>query len=324
MPDLLHNFREIGMKVFKGVLFIIYTLLTIFVVGASIIIYQMSINIQNTGYAEFANTSYMLNTNQDELLNIPKGALISFVKSTTNYNINDIVICKNSEDELLIGKVTNYSNDADYVTYKLDVNSEIIDLPKLYVLGRADSYSVFLGNLMSINGSNTGRILCSVIPAAICIVILAFIIFIFISKRDTKKDEKRFTEKDMCLLNNVSRDRMGKDQNFEIFRQKKPFVNPNSHTELIKYDWLKDVADNAKQITQKEYQENKNQMTETEKLEGNYSPKKAETDKPDITPSKILSFEEIETSLDKKEKTHSKNERIINDMLKMLNQDKKD
>lgn len=234
------------MKLFKNILFVVYIILTIFVILISSVLYKVSTDIQSSGYTTIGGTSYMLQTQNENVLNIPTNALVKFVKYESGYGVDDYIVCKDSDDKLMLGVVINYANDADYILYTIDTGDAVLELPRIYVLGKADNYSMFLGSVVSFNTSAVARTFCLIVPPTIMLVILAVMICIIIFKRHQDNENIHKEGSEEALYNVISKDTVAQDvpvQNED--KHRKTYVNPNSHIELLKYDWLKEVADKA-------------------------------------------------------------------------------
>ncbi len=276
------------MKVFKKVLFVIYSVLTLFAVASSAMLYIICSDIETDGYSEFMGTNYMLLAQPDESFGIPENSLLRFYASDSAYKVNDVVVCKNSQDELYIGVVTDYSNDADYVTYLVDKSGESVQVPKLYVLGQADNYSEFLGGIVASNQSFGARFLFLILPPLILLVGVVVIAVIVLIKRHKIAAEQSDYEEGVRFENaplNTFEQNPSASK-----KERKPYINPHSHTELLKYDWLKEVAAAA--------EENLSENTHSAPAQAQEKPSQADSekaasnDKSDLTDSEDISKEQ--------------------------------
>lgn len=338
------------MKRLKGVLLALYSIITVFAVVTSVIVYKMSSDIEKNGYTGSGSTYYMLCKDGSEDFKVPKNALVRFYRSDSPYKVSDVVVCQNSDGELNIGRVSDYSNDADYIMYQVDFAGKSVSVPKLYVLGRADNYSEFLGAVSAATLTSSSRMFMLVLPSALLVIgLLAIVIAVAVKRGGERAADEKSNASAGAL--ETAAEAVGNVKK-TVSRKREPYVNPNSHIELLKYDWLKEVAENAaKSEPELKPDEASDESAENEKstksdAESAIADSNAENENKiakaseksedettednlnvksdgDIVPENVVSFDEMknmkQTDAYEQSGERGDNASIINEMLKLIN-----
>lgn len=232
------------MKLLKLFALIVYSLFTVVLIFlcSSLIILSSGLSADST--VGLFNSEYAIIREDYNDVSLKSGSLVSIKHSENGLFVeNDTVVYKNTDDLLKVGVITAVTDNDGYISYTIDSNDISETIPKLYIIGRIDCISSALGSIVTLCQQTIWMVIIGILPIIISVaaLIAAFMNVDFGKKQktvpETKAKEKHFEVKiDYSKL---------KDKDFlhnENSEHHKPYVNPNSHTELLKYDWLKQAA----------------------------------------------------------------------------------